>query len=304
MNKMKVLVVGASGFIGLPLVTKLSASGHEVMAISRRCTSNSLETNTTCWVHSDLSLSDTYKKEVKDFRPNVVIYLSWQDLPDFSFDKSLLNLNQSLEFLNFILELGSCNKIVVSGSCLEYDITKGECKENNIGKPKDNFTWAKHSLFSWLEIMCKKKNVQLAWLRIFYVYGPRQRIDSLIPSILEHLQKGELPDLRTPNNANDFIYIDDVVDAFIKAITKEYKSGIFNIGSSKSTSVLEICRVAEQIVLGQNVLTKQLESNIENISSDVDFWAAIDQAHGSLGWQPKTSVINGIKKTQNWLQNK
>ena len=305
MNNLKILIAGASGFIGLPLVERLSAAGHEVMALSRKCIkTNSGKKNSVYWVQSYLYLPDTYRKEIKSFEPNVVIYLSWQDIPDFSFRKSLLNLNQSLEFLNFVLGIESCKKIIVSGSCLEYDKSKGECKENNIGAPKDNFTWAKHSLFSWLKIMCQNRAIQLAWMRIFYAYGPGQRVDSLIPNILTHLKKGELPDLRTPNNANDYVYIDDVVGVFEKATIKDYQSGIFNLGSGKSTSVLKMCRMAERIVLGQDLLTKQLESKIKNSSYDVDFWACTEKVHKTLNWQSTTTVMNGIEKTWNWTQHK
>ena len=162
MSRIKILVVGGSGFIGLPLVKKLSESGHEVMALSRKYIQNSSEENSVNWLQSDLSSPKTYRKEVKDFSPNIVIYLSWQDIPDFSFDKSLLNLNQSLKFFNFLSELESCKKIIVSGSCLEYNQNSGECLESDSGQPRDNFTWAKHALLSWLEAECKKKRYSVS----------------------------------------------------------------------------------------------------------------------------------------------
>jgi len=304
MNKLRVLVTGASGFVGLPLVEKLSKTGHDVMALSRKYNKNNSTQNSVYWIQSDLSSLGTYKKEVKKFSPSIVIYLSWQDIPDFSFDKSLLNLNQSLEFFNFILELESCKKIMVSGSCLEYNKTKGECKETDIGKSQDHFTWAKHTLFLWLDMICQKKNIQLAWMRIFYVYGPRQRPDSLIPTILEHLKNKKLPDLRTPNNANDFIFIDDVVDAFKKAVTIEYQSGVFNLGYGKSTPVIEICRIAEQIVLGQDALTKKLKIKTESSNYNVNYWACNKLSKEFLKWKPSTSLMEGVEKTWNWLKHK
>mgnify|MGYP001987479288 CR=1 FL=1 len=104
-----------------------------------------------------------------------------------------------------------------------------------------------------------KKQIELGWMRIFYVYGPRQRPASLVPSILAHLQNGKLPKLLTPKNENDFVFVQDVASAFSNAVSKPIPSGIYHIGAGVSTSVLEICRQAEQIVLGSDSLTCELE---------------------------------------------
>ena len=299
MNNLKVLITGASGFVGSALVEKLSMSGCEVMALSRTC----IETKTTSkvqWLKADLSLPESYREEVKIFSPDTVIHLSWQDIPDFSFKKSLLNLNQSLEFLAFVLEIESCKKILVSGSCLEYNKTKGECKETDAGSPKDHFTWAKHSIYSWLSMRCAQKVVVLGWLRIFYVYGPGQRPGSLVPTILSSLKNNELPYLRTPKNANDYIFIDDVIDAFYVAIiSKKISSGIYNLGSGTSTTVLDICRYAEQIILGTDLHTQQLERETKNSTADTNFWAGINATKKKLDWSPKIALESGIKRTWN-----
>ena len=155
--------------------------------------------------------------------------------------------------------------------------------DTEIGTPKDDFTWAKHTLRSWLEVICAKEKIDLGWMRIFYVYGPRQRKESLIPSILTHLQNGKLPDLRTPQNANDFVFVDDVAKAFSNVVSNEFPSGIYNLGSGSSTPVKEICRLAEQIVLGTDSLTLQMEEKTQETFCNVDFWADCSNAKKYLG---------------------
>ncbi len=297
---MNILVTGGSGFIGTPLVKELKKQGYTVLVLSRMSHEDS--SKSVAWLNSDLSNPLSYQSAIRSFSPEVLIHLAWQDIPNFSFEKSKKNLTQSLDLIHFTIGQKSLKKILVSGSCFEANQLHGKCKEINTGSPNDDFTWAKHSLFLWLEMICKRKDVQLAWMRVFYVYGPYQRPDSLIPTILTRLQEHKLPDLRTPYNANDFIYVDDVVNAFLKALTIEHQSGIFNLGSGRSTPVIEICRIAEQIVLGQDTLTKQLEAKTKSSGCNINFWADIGHAKSHLKWSPSTTLVDGIYKTQNWLK--
>jgi len=300
MNKLRVLITGASGFIGAPLSENLANLGFDVMAISRTLPENHLARSVN-WIGVDLSSPATYRETISAFCPEVVIHLAWQDIPDFSIEKSIMNQNQAIEFLSFVTGIESCKKILVSGSCWEYDRVQGECLANDIGAPKDHFTWAKHSIYSWLEMTCKQKVISFGWLRIFYVYGPKQRPASLIPSILMHLKNKELPQIKTPKNASDYVFIDDVVDAFALATENQFSAGIYNLGAGISTSVLEMCRYAEQIVYNSSDLTQQLEKETQSSVSSVDFWADIEKTKEHFGWEPKTSLLNGITKTWDYI---
>jgi len=299
----RILVTGASGFIGLSVVQCLEQQGQNVLALSRSI-SNEPTTALVNWLKADLTSPATYQVAIKEFAPQVVIHLAWQGIPDFSFERSRNNLNHSLDLLSFAVGLGSCRKILVSGSCFELNRLKGECAETEIGNPKDNFTWTKHALRSWLEVICAKEKIDLGWMRVFYVYGPRQRQESLIPSILTHLQNGRLPDLRIPQNANDFVFVDDVAKGFSNAVSNEFPSGIYNLGSGGSTPVKEICRIAEQIVLGTDSLTRQLEEKTQESFSNVDFWADCSNTKKSLDWVPTTDLSVGIEKTWKWITAK
>lgn len=293
---MRILVTGASGFIGLPVVQSLEKRGLNVLALSQSIPIVP-SASSIIWVKADLSSPETYRYALKKFAPEVVIHLAWQGIPDYTFETSRNNLNLSLDLLSFAVGLGFCRKILVSGSCWEANTLKGECLETTQEEAKDYFTWAKYALYSWLNMMCKQKNIQLSWMRIFYVYGPRQRAESLIPTVLTKLNNDQLPDLQTPKNANDFVYIDDVADAFTKAVSIDSKSGVYNLGTGESTPVLEICRIAERIVLGSDVLTQKMAEKSKETTCDVDFWADCTQSKKYLGWEATTSLKEGIKKT-------
>ena len=297
---MRILVTGATGFIGLPLIHRLVGHGHSILALSR---SPLIAEKSIDWLRADLSIPKTYQDSIRSFEPEILIHLAWQDIPDFSFESSKNNLNQSLDFFSYIIGLGCCQKIIISGSCFEFNQLNGECLESDKGTPKDNFTWAKHSLRLWLEVECNKKDIQLGWMRIFYVYGPRQRSDSLIPTILTNLKNGKLPPIRTPSNSNDFVFIDDVIDAFSNATAIQFPSGIYNLGSKVSTSIFEVCSKAEMIVIGTDTLSQKLRDEIVNKSTSIDFWASCTRANEYLNWKSSTNIEEGIKKTWLWLRN-
>jgi len=224
---MKILVTGATGFIGFPLLKGLVRNGEKVTILSRKAPPH-LDFPCDNWIQADLASPETYREKIRDCNPEVIIHLAWQGIPDYSFEVSKINLMQSLNFLSFLTEIESCRKILVAGSCWETKRTN-KCLENENGIPTDDFSWSKHALRSWMEMKCSSKDICLKWMRIFYAYGPRQRSESLVPSIIQSLRKNQMPLLRTPLNANDFIYIDDIADAFVRAVsTRSTKSGVFH----------------------------------------------------------------------------
>ncbi len=254
------------------------------------------------WLKADLADPASYLDVIRSFAPELVVHLAWHGIPDYSFKISRANLEQSLDLLSFVAELGSCRKILVPGSCWELNRLTGECLETETGTPNDYFTWAKHALRSWLEVNCKRKGINLGWMRFFYVYGPRQRATSLIPSILCAFKEEKIPDIRTPGNSNDFIFVDDVAQAICLAVNRKIPDGIYNLGSGVSTPVLDICRIAEKIVLGSKGLTKKLEGKIRPGHRQVDFWADLKRSKNVLGWTPTTSLEVGILRTLEWIQ--
>ena len=132
------------------------------------------------------------------------------------------------------------------------------------------------------------------WTRLFYVYGPGQRESSLLPYIISCVRQGKNPELKTPAARNDFIYVEDVARAISDIVKRPQTDGVYNIGSGSSTSVQQIVEtVCDKFGFpyesgGLNSLTK---------SPVVDFWADISRIKSDTGWEPKTSIKEGIQKT-------
>ena len=300
-DKVRILLTGASGFLGRAILQQLCKENHQILAFAR--TPLLVEYPSVYWKPVDLNQPSSYQPHLCEFRPEILIHLAWQDIPDFSFSTSLLNLHQSLNLLQIVLKVNCCKKILVAGTCWELNKKKGECFESDLGSPTDHFTWAKHSVRNWLEMETTKLGITFAWMRIFYLYGPRQRKESLLPMLLTELQNMRLPHIKTPYHASDFVFVEDAAKGFVQAVEKEFISGTFHLGSGRSTPVWKLCQIAEEVLCGKKILTEQLlETNLEPIQLENDFWANCERSHKFLGWKPQTTLEGGIKKTLEWLQ--
>lgn len=295
---MRVVITGGSGFLGKPVINILLRKGHSIMALSRTAeaynlvnTEKSLE-----WINTSLELDETCFQQIKDFKPEAIVHLAWEKIPDFSFETCLHNLNSHVTFFKHICQLSSIKKIIVAGSCFEYNQSFGECLESDICTSTNYFTWAKNTVRDFLQFECFQKKINLIWARIFYVYGPGQRSGSLMPVIIKNLQDGKLPDLRKPFNANDFVYVDDVAEGFSQLLEKEIESGIYNLGSGKSTSVVDVLRMIDKQFNNIETIADQVLTNANQPFKEMDTWANIEKTYNSLDWQPSVKMEEGIRK--------
>ena len=241
MNNLKIGITGASGLIGFHLRTFVEIQNGERLIIADRSTFQSKE---------------ALIEFVSDV--DVIIHLAWQGIPDYSQAVSRFNLNLSIEFLDFILDNTNCDKIISSGSCWEYGKKQGTCIETDLVNINTYFTWAKHSLNQYLLVKCAEKDIILNWFRFFYVYGPGQRQGSLIPTLIKSIGASETPQIYTPMNKNDFVYVSDVANAVATAIDTDLPSGVYNVGSGYATSVYDICRMLEKQLLDIETISKQV----------------------------------------------
>jgi nucleoside-diphosphate-sugar epimerase len=292
---MKIFVTGAPGFIGRNVVELLSSGSNKLLLLAKdKGEHRLLDRYKQNVITGDLKNISYLKKDIKNFNPQVLIHLAWKGIPDFSFNMCKKNLDISLALINFIINETDCKKIIVSGSCLEYGRTNGRCKETDSVNINSCFSWAKFSLYSYLNFICRKFDKDLIWFRIFYAYGPGQRKESLIPNLIYAFKKGTKPNISGALNANDFIHVEDIAHAFCKAVDKKIKSGIYNLGSGKPTRVIDICKTAEKIISGKNRISDKIALNL-NFKETLNFWADITKTKKTLSWKPGISVEKGIR---------
>jgi nucleoside-diphosphate-sugar epimerase len=286
---MKVLATGTTGFVGQSFYSKaINNKSFELKRIVRKSTGSSDE------LIGDLNNIIDLESQINEFKPDVLLHMAWQGIPDLGRENSILNLENSIQLFNLAVKCG-VKKVIVTGSCFEYDLKEGICSEDKDTGASDFFPWAKDSLHTYLQVLALNENIEFNWLRIFYVYGPGQRSGSLLPFLVSNYMKGEVPGVRTPEDSNDFVYVDDVVDAMLSCIEEKVPSGSYNVCSGEVIKVRDICDLmATEFDMINTEWNKQ-----EEIKS---FFGDYSKLNGITGWKPTTSVQDGIKKYVEWYK--
>lgn len=287
----QIIITGASGFIGLPTVKTLLNAGHKVSALSRK--QPDITHDNFAWRETDLMDNQAVISSMQQDKADVLMHLAWQGIPDFSLDQCQHNLLMSQNVIEHAVETARVKRVIVTGSCFEYNRQQGVCDEDQITEPRDHFTWSKLALLEWVKMFAQKNDVELGWMRVFYAYGLGQREQSLIPSLIASIKAGQTPDIRTPTARNDFVHVNDVATALNAAVTADAIDGIYNIGTGQSVSIYDICCVVDHAITGTTETAEAVLNNATG-SSDVDFWANASTIKTALNWTTTTSLNDGI----------
>lgn len=282
---MRVLLTGATGFLGRRLVPLLA--DHEVLCPTRRVDALA-EIPHVVPLAADLNDPTTWTEAVLRFRPECCLHLAWEGLPDYSLSRCRQNLDTSIRLIEVLAESG-VQRVVVAGSCWEYGRVTGQVAETTEPRDCGVFAVTKHALRTMVEGVARAANFEYRWARIFFVYGSGQRPVSLIPSAREAFRAGRVPEIREPGVAQDFIHVDDAARALVALAESPADSGIYNIGTGVPTTVGAVVnRVA------RHYEKPALFAAGRPITG---FWADISRITGATGWTPTISVDAGVEQT-------
>lgn len=290
---MRIFVTGGTGFIGKPLVRKLLSEGHSLLLLVRKKEKVPIFQNSAKlkFLRGDLEDLPKFLLKIKSFKPDAVIHLAWEGIPSADIEINLRNLQDSTIAIESLVKVG-IKKIFVAGSCHEYGEPGRRVNEKFPSNPFNFLYASKAALYLLASEICKKNSVRLIWGRIGFVYGPGQRKASLIPHLLNSIQKNKEPVLRNPKGGNDFIYVDDVANAIAMLIKKNNLGAneIYNISSGKLTGVMEIVKIIYKYA------KLPLPKNLNIAKKPEGFWMDISKIKREISWRPKISIETGIKK--------
>ena len=301
-------VIGASGYIGSKLVNKLTDSGCNVIRSSRRDTITNGDSE---FVMAELDSLDFWLNIVE--KSDVIIHLAGNTSINVANDNPALDLNSSVFPIYRLIEackiLRKRPRVVFASTVTAYGFTDNlPVSEATAENPESFYDLHKFFVERQLVLATKLNICDGVSLRLANVYGPSSANSSandrgILNKIIGLALAGDIVSLYGGGNyIRDYIYIDDVVDAFILASISSKSAGeVFNVGSGVGTSVRDAFNAVTQEVYRQtNKIIEMKDMPWPENSPKIDmrnFTASIKKAHTCLGWSPKVSLQTGIATT-------
>ena len=291
---MKILISGGSGFIGKHLVNYLIQKKYNLMLLGRNLDSFAgIKVKTQIL---DLNNSNNDYKEVEKYNPDVFIHLAWEGIPVYNDELSKRNYHNTMRIIKVLVNSTDCSKIISTGSCWEYNDgnIQGLCNEDLVTNPKKPFSIYKKKIFDEVLEIANKKNILFNWLRVFYVYGPGQIDESIIPMLIEKIKNKKKININFPANINDFIYVDDVVKIINQFLIDNIETGIYNLGSGNGVEVKELLKIIDTKINGRDIFTSEYLSKIDQNKRNQNFYACTKKLNKYLKNFEFTDIDSGI----------
>lgn len=298
----RLLITGATGFLGLPCVRHARGTGIEVHAVARE--SRTLA-STTAFSHV-LDLFDTERVLVKlaEIRPTHLLHLAWIATPGVywtSPENERWRL-ASRNLLNIFVELGG-QRAAIAGTCAEYDWNgTGVCHEfGTPTQPATPYGAAKNSLRAWAEAFGHSAQISLAWPRLFFLYGPREHPARLVPSVTNALLARQPAECTSSTQQRDFLHVDDAAAALVQLVLSDV-TGPVNIGSGEAVSVKTVVETIADIVGRPDLLrlgAKPMPPNEPPL-----LVADVGRLRNEVKWAPRIGLRQGLEDTVAWWRGR
>jgi nucleoside-diphosphate-sugar epimerase len=292
----KILVTGASGFIGSHLCRRLLALNAEVVGVSRKVQQND-ETCTYC-MEADLKENASVEKVIQSVKPHIIFHLASHVVGARHVNLVIPTFHDNLvSTVNILMESNQigCEKIILIGSLEEPE------KSDNFITPSSPYAAAKHAASAYGRMFHALFNSPVTIARLFMVYGPGQRdLSKLVPYTILSLLKDRVPKLTSGHRLVDWVYVDDVVDGLLAMASAQNIEGLtLDLGSGVSASIQEIVL---RLVSAMGSRIKPRFGSIPDRPMEQVRLANVADTNSKINWKPKTSLERGLEKTVEWYR--
>jgi nucleoside-diphosphate-sugar epimerase len=302
----KILITGASGFIGSNLARHFVSLGCRVHVALRK--------DSDLWRlkgllkkikphYLDLTDKRIVQKMVSRIKPEIICHCASYGGRPFQRDSALIarvNIAGTINLLEACAIHGfTC--FINSGTSSEYGIKKAPMRESDPLKPFSDYGRAKSSATLFCQAMAEKEKLPVVTLRLFSPYGYFEDKSRLVAYTIVSCLRKTNPELSSPDSVRDFVFIEDVIAAYIQAARSHNKiSGqILNIAAGRQYKISE---VVGRIIKLSGSGVRPLWNKVLNSRIEPDFWQAdINKASRMINWYPQHSLEQGLERTIRWF---
>lgn len=293
----RILVTGATGFIGRHALPLLVGRGFDVHAVARAVPPHGVPG--VMWRAADLlGGTDVIRALIDDVRPTHLLHLAWY-AEHGKYWRALENFRWTAASLELALEFAARGgeRLAAAGTCAEYDWSGGVCGESSTPlAPSTLYGTCKDALRRMLGALAVETKVGFAWGRVFFTFGPDEQPQRLVPSVIRSLLRGD--EVRTTHGrqVRDFLAVEDVAAAFV-ALLDSNVSGEVNIGSGEPASVRDIVAALAKMIGGAGRIAYGAIAAADESPMVV---ADVTRLRKEVGWSPRATLDERLAQTIEW----
>ncbi len=303
----RIIITGAAGFVGANLARRLLRQGHELYL--------PILHNSNLWrledilpdVHLyevDLGDEEALSEVVSKIQPDWIFHLAVHGAYSSQIDLRRMvqtNIIGTINLVEACLKNGF-EAFINTGSSSEYGYKNYAPSETEWLEPNSHYAVTKASATQFCRYTAQSQNVHIPTLRLYSVYGPYEEPTRLMPTLIRRGLKGELPPLVNPDIARDYIYIEDVIDAYVLAATQPNQElgAVYNVGTGVQTSLREVVDVARQVM---GITAEPEWGSMSDRQWDTTVWVADSRKiQTALDWQPHFPFEKGFRLMVDWFR--
>jgi dolichol-phosphate mannosyltransferase len=303
----RVLITGASGFVGANLAHRAVRDGHEVHLLLRaahrewrlRSLADSAATHTV-----DLKDRRAVQRAVAAIRPHWVFHLAAYGAyaTQTALERMVAtNVWGCVHLLDACQDAG-VEAFINAGSSSEYGYKDHAAREDEALEPNSHYAITKAAATHYCQFTARANDVNAVTVRLYSVYGPLEEPARLIPTLIVHGLHGQLPPLVSPHTSRDFVYVDDAVDAMLTlaAAPAVPRGAIYNVCTGVQTSMREVVDLARGTM---HVPDEPAWGTMPQRAWDTSVWiGSPSRLEREIGWRAPTGFATGFRRTLQWLQ--
>lgn len=300
-----VLISGVTGFIGSHLARTLNALGADVYGLSRGRVANFAEGH--CFV-CDIADQARVNGLIHEIRPSYIFHLAANKARSAEIKHFRQCIDQNLIGTLNLLEacqLSSCMpRFIALGTCEEYGGAEAPYFETMREVPVSAYSCSKVAVTQLLQTFHRIHGFPVVVLRPSLAYGPGQGNEMFLPALIRSLLSGQRFAMSRGEQTRDYVYIDDVIAALMRAAVCSDATGqVINISSGEPSKIVDVTKLVVGLI-GNSVETLLDIGKIEYRQGEaMNYWADRSKAKRLLGWEPSVNLRDGLAKTVEYYRS-
>jgi dolichol-phosphate mannosyltransferase len=209
------------------------------------------------------------------------------------------NVSGTINMLDSCSRAG-CQAFVQAGSSSEYGYKDHPAEEGEVVQPNSAYAVTKAAATHYCQLVGRTRGLNTTTLRLYSIYGPYEEPTRLLPALMVHGLRRQLPPLVSAQTARDFTFVDDAVEAMLVAARAEGQPGaVYNVCTGRQSTLRDLVALVRQLM---NISAEPQWATLDPRPWDTDVWVGSPRAiRETLGWQAACGLRDGLLKTIDWF---